>query len=158
MDQATLKRELSYNPETGEFVRLVTRSQSKQGAIAGYTNKKSGYVLIEVCGKTWTAHRLAWLYVHGEWPQRCIDHINKCRSDNRISNLRDVTMSENIRNSKLRTDNSSGVTGVYSHKQSGGWMAMAWKEGKQVFLGWFKAKGEAIDARKLWEAQNPLST
>lgn len=150
-----LRQELSYDHHTGNFVRLVTRAQSRAGQVAGYVNKTTGYVLIDVCGKTYAAHRLAWLYVHGEWPKQSIDHINRDRADNRLGNLRDVSTSQNMRNVGLRRSNTSGVTGVYWHKPTGNWLVLAIKEKKQHCLGYFRDWFDAVCARKSWEASNP---
>lgn len=151
-----LREELSYNPETGEFKRLKARGGRPVGSSSGYINKTTGYVLIEVCGKTYLAHRLAWLHVHGNWPKYTIDHINRCRPDNRLSNLRDIEHCENGRNTGIRISNTSGVTGVYWHKTTGMWLVLAFRYGKQISLGYFKDWFDAVCARKSWERLNPI--
>lgn len=92
---ADMVRELfHYDPETGIFRRRDT------GRVTG-TKSSSGYLLITLSGFKFSAHRLAWLYVHGQWPQIEIDHINRIRDDNRLVNLRDVTRSVNMMNRAL---------------------------------------------------------
>ena len=91
----TLKEHLSYDPETGVFIRL-TKAPGRQRKQAGGMNR--GYRDIKVCGKRYKAHRLAWFYYYGEWPKHTIDHINNNKDDNRIANLRDVTVYENQQN------------------------------------------------------------
>ena len=89
---------LTYDPATGVFRWRVAASGRVQiGMIAGRT-KIDGYRGIKIDGKEYQAHRLAWLYVHGFWPACHIDHINGIRNDNRLSNLRDVSRSENAQN------------------------------------------------------------
>lgn len=151
-----LRRELSYNPETGEFRRLQKRGGMEIGSIAGYVNRSTRYVLIDVCGRTYLAHRLAWLYVYGEWPRYTIDHINRCKSDNRLVNLRDIEHCENGRNVGIRSNNTSGVTGVYWHKTTGLWLSLAFRYGKQICLGYFHNWIDAVHARKTWERLNPI--
>ena len=100
LTQHTLKEHLSYNPETGVF----TNNKNKPGrgggvgSVAGNTTNKKNYVIIKLLGRKYYAHRLAWLFYYGEWPQNEIDHINNNKLDNRIINLRDVTHWENQQN------------------------------------------------------------
>jgi hypothetical protein len=96
--QEKLKEILDYNPDTGIFTWKVSKAKRiKVGSVAGCKNNL-GYILIRIDGKIYLAHRLAWLYTHGDFPLNCIDHINQIKDDNRICNLRDVTVSENMQN------------------------------------------------------------
>lgn len=92
-----VRKMLSYDPTTGYFTWLVSRSKGRAGATAG-TRHHQGYVRLKFAGHTVFAHRLAWLVTHGHWPTGEIDHINGDRADNRIANLRDVTKANNQRN------------------------------------------------------------
>lgn len=94
---ATLRATLLYDPDTGVFTRAITRGSLAAGTKAGSLNRV-GYWQIGVCGRTYTAQRLAWFYVHGDWPDGDIDHINRDKLDNRIANLRVISRSENLRN------------------------------------------------------------
>ncbi len=129
---------LHYDPATGVFTRLVRSSNALAGDVAGGVTS-SGYRYISVYGRQYAAHRLAWLYTHGDWPLGEIDHINGVKTDNRISNLRDCSTSENQQNRRRAQSNnlSSGLLGVTFHKQVNRWSANISLKGKHNHLGLF---------------------
>lgn len=160
----------NYEPETGLFI--VKERPKEEFDKAGYARhlkrigrvsggkKAGGYVSLVIDGKYYAAHRIAWLIVYDEWvpyPEYEIDHKNGNRSDNRISNLRKVTKSENQRNSAQRVNNTSGVHGVNwkpkynSIEGDGRWVARIWNGPRHVYLGSFKSLHEAAIARKAAE-------
>jgi HNH endonuclease len=111
-----LRELFSYDPESGLFTRRVAiRRGISSGTVAG-SKHSNGYVYLQVDGRRYLSHRLAWLWVHGEWPPE-IDHADQSPANNRISNLRPVSHALNILNSRSRVDSRSGVTGVY-HQNS----------------------------------------
>lgn len=114
LTQKILKETVEYNEETGIFKAKITRGIAYKGKILG--SKTNGYLEIVLFGKKYKAHRLAWLYVFGEWPKEQIDHIDHIRDHNWIKNLREVSHSENGKNQQLRTNNTSGVTGITNRK------------------------------------------
>lgn len=133
--QAHLKELLYYEPETGDFIRLIRRGAAIAGDVAGKAHY-SGYWYIRISKKHYAAHRLAWFYTHGFWPKEDIDHINNDRSDNRIVNLRECTRSQNIQNSKLYKKSSSGFKGVSKSKRNKKpWFSQIQVEGKLKYLG-----------------------
>jgi len=150
LTQSILKSRLHYEPETGIFTWLVNHHSVKAATVAGSANG-NGYIHIGVSGKNTQAHRLAFLYMTGEFPPDEIDHINGARNDNRWSNLRPVSRAENNKNSKRRHDNTSGVTGVSWCKTRKRWAAHIQVDGKPVNLGRFTDFFEAVSARKLAE-------
>jgi len=155
LTQSRLKEVLSYDPETGKFVRKVSRSNSvKVGSVAG-TLSPLGYTQIRVDGKRYLAHRLAWLYTHGYFPENQIDHLNGIRNDNRIKNLREVSNACNLQNTKIRSDNTSGFPGVYWHKQRRKWGAYIQIQGKPYHLGLYDTALGAALARYTAEVQCP---
>jgi predicted NAD-dependent protein-ADP-ribosyltransferase YbiA (DUF1768 family) len=92
-----VKTFLSYDPETGLFTRNFKWGSKPAGSPVG-SMSKYGYHQISVLGRTYTAQRLAWYMMYGEWPENDIDHINRIKTDNRIANLRILTRSENLKN------------------------------------------------------------
>lgn len=140
-----LKALIDYNPETGSMVwKISTSNRNPVGSEAG-TIMKHGYRHVSIDGRRYLAHRLAWFYVHGSWPTE-IDHIDRDRSNNKLANLRLSTRSQNNMNTKRRSDNKSGVTGVTWHKGSQKWRATIHKDGKQVQVGMFATIEEAAKA------------
>ena len=92
---------LSYDSANGAFVwKHNMRGPVKAGDPAGFVRQNGDYMFacIKVDGRIYRAHRLAWLYVTGEFPDNEIDHINGNPMDNRIENLRDATRMSNAQN------------------------------------------------------------
>ena len=150
ISQERLKELLHYNPDTGIFTWTVPRQGVK--AKAGSVNGK-GYRQITIDYKLYQVHRLAFLYMTGEWPKDQLDHINHIRTDNRWLNLREATCQENQRNRTKNKDNTSGVTGVYRHTVTQQWYSQIKDGGKNKYLGYFTDKFEAICARKSAEVK-----
>lgn len=146
--QSDIRQRLHYDPETGVFTRIAVgskRQARRVGEHPGTLNKANGYVQFHACGGLQYAHRLAWIYMHGAIPEGAkIDHANRCRHDNRLSNLRLASHADNIRNCKVRTDNTSGVKGVHFDKSRGKW-AVGIGNRK---LGRFETFEAAIQARR----------
>lgn len=150
--QQRLREVLSYDGETGAFVRLVDSGTSRVGDLAG-CKRPDGYHYISVDGVQHLAHRLAFLYVHGELPAHHIDHIDRDRSNNRISNLRPATVSQNILNSKTSKKNTSGHKGVYWSKVRSKWVAQICVDRRAINLGGFDIIDSAVAARKAAEVK-----
>lgn len=156
IDHAELLRRLDYNPETGVFTWKKTDRTMVKGAQAGRTTR-DGYVTIGAGGKSFLGHRLAWFYHYGEWPQHYVDHINRVRSDNRISNLRLADCEMNMHNA-VKTKNQTGYTGVYPQQGTKKpWVAFAKIRGVRHRVGSFFTTKEANDARLAFiEKMTPL--
>jgi len=108
-----------------------------------------GYAVVRIFNKEYKVHRLIWVYHNGPIPKgKEIDHINHIRDDNRIENLRLVTQKDNARNCSLSKNNTSGVQGVMWHKATQKWLAQIRNNKKQIHLGVFENKEEAIKSRK----------
>lgn len=131
---AELKKHLRFDPSTGQFTWLVG---ARAGKIAGCLSPTTKYIHIKLNQYQYLAHRLAWLCCHGRWPEAEIDHIDRCRSNNSLANLREATPSQNRRNGSLRSSNTSGVRGVFFEKKSKKYRADIRFDGKQTTLGYF---------------------
>ena len=155
LDQTTLKAYLHYDPDTGVFTCRKSWGKRPPGRVLG-SKSQHGYLQITVAGKTYTAQRLAWLYVHGKWPVGVVDHINRIRDDNCLSNLRDVNYSQNALNTTA-INGRSNVRGVYPTSPSRRkrskklWRADISVNGKRIDLGRFYTLEEAVAARKAAE-------
>lgn len=131
-----LRELLTYDPATGLFYWRKPRPFCSTGKAAGGVTPY-GYIRIVIDGRPHQAHRLAWFYTYGFWPEQEIDHINGDRSDNRLRNLREATPSQNQANKAMRRDNASGVKGVTWDKARGKWKAMISVNCKTINLGRF---------------------
>ena len=148
----TLRFHLNYDPITGLFYRRLTGSTYKPGDLAG-GRQTTGYIAISVCGKMYYAHRLACLYMTGEWPATQLDHKNQDRSDNRWDNLRIATHAQNNQNKPVRADNTSGTAGVSWRKSHQLWQARITVSSREIHLGYFSTKEAATAARVIAAAK-----
>lgn len=140
-----------YEPNTGLLRWRVSRGKVKAGDEAGCLAKTCGYRLVRLKGKLYLTHRIVWdmLYpenklAHGEE----VDHIDHDRVNNRLSNLRKVKHSENMRNQTKPKNNTSGATGVHWDKRKHRWWAYLYKDGKTTHVGYFVDFDKAVLARK----------
>ncbi len=130
-----------YNPEIGELrwkLRTDLRpcdSARLVGRLAG--SVKSDCVNIKINGKMYKAHRVIFLWMKGEWPKYQCDHVDVETSNNRWSNLREATQSQNQANKRLYKNNSSGLKGVHWRSDVGKYQAQINKSGKRTHLGYF---------------------
>lgn len=150
--QEELNRIFDYNPDTGSL-SWKPREDRSSGWNEIYAGKAAGcvdvhsYVAVKIGDIPMKAHRLIWKMVNGEDADH-IDHINGDRSDNRISNLRDVSALENQRNRKLNGNNSTGHTGVVWNARRQKYVASICVKGTHTYLGGFTKIEDAISARQ----------
>ena len=148
MDATTLKSLLVLNSATGEFIwkaRHGIARNDRAGKVAG-TKRKDGYIGICINRKQYLAHRLVWLYVNGEWPLSFLDHKDRNRSHNVISNLRLASPQQNTQNTIRYKNNTSGCKGVYLHPY-GKYEAYITMDKKRVYLGVHDTLDAARQAR-----------
>jgi hypothetical protein len=152
--QSKLRELLDYNETTGIFIwKYPVSIRIKVGSEAG-CKCSDGYIRIRIYGNLYLAHRLAWLYKFGKFPPIDIDHINRNRIDNRISNLRSANRSMNMKNGNIRKDNKSGTKGVSWNNERKKWQVMIASGGKYKFVGRFSKKEDAIKKRIEAEINN----
>lgn len=159
--QERLKYLFRYDPDTGDFLRLITTSHNaKEGTIAGCNSR--GYLVFSIDGSLNFAHRMAWLYMTGELPLNHVDHINGVKSDNRFSNLRDVTNAINTQNTRTARpcNASTKLLGATVDKRRGTFRSQIKINGKNIFLGDHstaeKAHAAYIEAKRKIHKGNTL--
>ena len=140
-----------YESETGGMIRA--RDSRNNFCVVAHKyapcpwKTRNGYKLVKYKGKDVAQHRIAWFLVYGYWPYQ-IDHINQIRSDNRLSNLREVNREKQARNHKLQKNNSSGIPCVGWNKRLNRWQVRISDKGKLIHLGYFDDFFQACCARK----------
>jgi hypothetical protein len=154
---------IDYNSETGaltwkhrsaDLFKTPKAAKAWNAQFAGkraFTAKAVGYHQGAIFRRPYYAHRVAWAAYYGEWPQGSIDHINHCKTDNRICNLRDVSHQTNCRNHSLSTRNKSGATGVWWHQARSKWLAYIRPNGRKIHIGYFDDFSAAVAARAAFE-------
>lgn len=137
---------LRYDPASGLFYWREKNSwRTKIGDVAG-TPMKRGYWKITVRGRSYYAHRLAWFYVYGVWPAQQMDHIDRDRTNNKLSNLRLANQQNNSANMFRMRQNTSGFKGVRWHKAAKKWIARIKYCGEEIHLGLFVKIEDAVAA------------
>ena len=154
-----LRQLLRYDPETGKLFWLPRPAEmfpDKRAAKAWNTKwaekpaftapHNRGYLHGGILKQRYLAHRVIWAMQTGEWPKDEIDHANNTPSDNRWSNLRAATRSENTQNTSSRKGSTSKYLGVCRKKKSSKWMAIISSGGARIVLGLFDCEIEAARA------------
>lgn len=141
-----LHRILDYDRESGIFIWKISHANIKIGSEAGVIDSH-GYRVIRINGKLYKAHRLAWLYIYGYFPENDIDHRDRTKSHNWIDNLREVSRGCNTRNSGNRKDNTSGIKGVCYVKNNNNWLVRITINQKTRSIGCYEDFNDAVCAR-----------
>jgi HNH endonuclease/AP2 domain-containing protein len=156
LTRARLRDLLHYNKTTGEFHwRNPDGNAARLGRSAGSLNSHREYRYIKINGRMYREHQLAWFYIKGRWGRPIIDHRDGDGTNNRWSNLRRATMSQNAANRRRPRQNTSGYKGVYLCRKTGKWRACIGKDGETIQLGRFETpqaahKAYVAAARKLF--------
>ena len=140
-----------YDYETGVlYWRWRVNSRVPKTLEAGTQRKSSssGYLDVQVHGRSYPAHRIVMLMCYGFYGEGLeVDHINHIRNDNRLVNLRFVTHGENMRNKSVSSKSTTGVTGVYFYKRLQKYIARIRVNREFIHLGTFETLEEAAAAR-----------
>lgn len=137
-----LKTVIRYDAETGLLWWTARVANNVfAGDEAGATDGQ-GYKHFQYKGVHYPCHQVAWAFSHGAWPKHGVDHEDADRGNNRLTNLREATQSQNSANRRLGQNNKAGLKGVRERRSSGRWEANIWL-GKSVYLGTFDTKEEA---------------
>ena len=142
-----LREHLRYCPESGQFERLTGPMKGCPVGARADCNGKSPRITITILRKRHKAHRLAWLYMTGEWPEKEIDHIDGDGTNNRWSNLRLATHQQNRQNNRAYKNSKLGVLGVHQ-RSNGRFYPYIHIDGKMKRLGGYATLDEAIAVRK----------
>ena len=150
LTQKRLHEVLDYDPSTGICIWKINKGfRYIKGKTAGWDD--NGYRRIEIDGRVYRAHRLAFMWMDGYFPENDVDHIDRNKANNKWDNLREASRSCNVINSKISIRNTSGITGITFSNQASKWQAYISIPKKLLHLGFFKKKNNAVMAR--WEAE-----
>ena len=167
--EGVIKAWFDYNAETGDitwkswvnpawykkegyYVRFM---EERAGKPVEFNKHPDGHLRVSAGGtKGIYAHHIAWVLTHGKMPNNYIDHIDGDPENNRVENLRDVHHKINLRNQKMSSRNTSGVTGVSLDKRVNKWRAMVKFAGIYWSLGYYDTIEQAAEAREGFLAEN----
>jgi len=141
---------MTYDPATGVFHWREYKYPRRPDLMVGFVSDE-GYLRCKIGSQTYPLHRLAWFYVHKRWPSGQIDHINRDKADNRLSNLRVATHGQNQTNAGAHKTNRLGVRGVRKKQRGLRYEARITHEGRVIHLGHYLTIEEAAAARKAAE-------
>lgn len=158
LTQERVKHLFTYDEANGLLIRNLTTGRASAGTWSLATDK-DGYHIVGIDKKLYRTHRVIWLYVHGSFPTGFLDHINRIKTDNRIENLREVSKGQSRENIDIGRNNTSGLKGVWLHKQTKKWCASIGHKGKNIHLGSFVSIEDAYKAYKkaagVYHTMNP---
>ena len=145
-----LRSLLDYDPKTGIFQWKRANARRKAGERAGWI-RPDGRNLIRIGPTRYLASRLAWLYVYGEWPERYVDHIDRDKANDAISNLRQADKQQNSWNAGVRNQNTLGLRNITTHRKR---FVVRFLRGREtIFRQSFRSLDDAIRVR---DAHSPI--
>jgi len=170
LTQKILKELIHYDPETGVFtwryrdIKWFVHCKNPEGycktwnvkfakKVAGCYNPETRYLVISILGKTHYGHRLAWIYMTGEFPDIETDHIDQDRKNCKFENLRSVSVLVNQQNATMKSNNSSGFNGVHFDNHAKKWRARIVVDNNPIHGGFFINLEDAIKKRKQMNVQ-----
>jgi hypothetical protein len=156
LSNTELRQLLDYDPNTGHLTWIKKINKGTVLKSRAGTKQADGYRSVKLYGRKYLEHRLIWCWVHGDYPSQHLDHINHIRDDNRIINLREVTISENARN-RLTRNSRTGEKGIWYCRRRKRYIAEIVLNGKKIYQASFEDPDEAIKQRKLKEIELGLA-
>lgn len=145
------RRDIKWSPSRQENNRWNTMWADREAF--RHSCPVNRYKVGALLGKSYKAHHLIWVMCYGYWPTKEIDHIDGDRTNNRLTNLREVTLAENMKNQSIYSSNTSGMQGVTFKKSMNKWSVRANKDGKRLHLGYYTSFDEAVRVRKQAEIE-----
>lgn len=140
-----------YDPDTGELTWKNPRSRRCQPGQKAGSVSNDGYLVVGLAGKPRLVHKVVWYYVTGHWPEypeEVIDHIDRNRLNNKWSNLRIGTVTENAQNRSTNKNSSTGCKGVSFDNKTGTYYVQKQRNNVRVTRSGFKTLEEA---RKIYD-------
>ena len=134
LTQKKVRELFDYNEKTGILTSRIDRGKAKKGR-QYRTISKNGYLELSINNTVYRVHEIVWLWWHGYWPEFMIDHIDKIRHHNWITNLREVSPQCNVRNSSISSTNTTGIKGVYLYARDNVFVAQISVKYKMIYLG-----------------------
>lgn len=158
LTQARLKQLLHYDSDSGIFYWKVSGNGRTAGAVAGSVTTANGnqYIVISVDGKAYLAHRLAFVYMLGKFPDNIVDHGDNNGTNNAWNNLTDTTHAANLQSDNIPARGISGVKGVYWQEKAKRWSATYVRHGERHYLGLFDTVAAAEQALADHKAGKPV--
>lgn len=143
---------LSYDPGTG-ILRWKYRADCKANWNARWVGKTAGVITagkiaVAIFQVKYQAHNLIWYMQTDEWPENEVDHKDRNGLNNKWDNLRPSTRNQNMMNTRLRSDNTSGHKGVSWNKEHNAWRVRIQVAGREKLIGYIKDYAEAVAARE----------
>ena len=145
--ESAIRELLFYDPDTGLLHWKIRKSGVRRNRVAGHI-RKSGYIVLEINGKTLRSHRVAWFLYYGKWPENEIDHIDRNPSNNKIDDLRDVSHRVNMGNGKGHKAGRLVGARLATRNKTNPWEAQIHVDGKKVHLGYFPTEQAAHEKYK----------
>lgn len=146
-----VKELFNYDEFSGTLTRKIdVANNAKKDMKVGWINS-DGYLNVKIKRVTFKVHQIIWLWMKGTWPTGVIDHINRNKLDNRVSNLRDTTIAVNNINKGVRKDSKTGIPNVTWRERDKLFYVACRANGKQNYLGSYRNISDAKTAAEIFK-------
>ena len=137
LTHSALLKIVHYDPDSGIFTRLLSAGNTKRGSRTGSLGTR-GYLRITIDKRTYLAHRLAFFYMTGRWPDPEVDHKDDTTDNNKWNNLRECSHQQNTSNRRRRKDCRSNLKGAHRCRGLSRWKSSIMVHGVRHHLGTFE--------------------